>query len=79
MRDAHWNDRLDVHSVDGHHWLIFIKNQERICQLRSQHEIFRITEILIQPFDNFDEVIPCECLSKEITSFRNPKAKALLH
>ncbi len=42
--------------VDGVHWLIFIKNQELICKMQNNHEIYRITEILIEPFDDFDEV-----------------------
>ncbi|CAF4245929.1 unnamed protein product [Rotaria socialis] len=40
---------------DGFHWLIFIKNQQLVCQISNTHEIFRITDILIQPFDIFDE------------------------
>ncbi len=50
------NDDVFWFSIDGLHWLIFIKNQERICQIQNKHEIYRITDILIQPFDNFDEV-----------------------
>jgi hypothetical protein len=35
---------------------MFIKNQELVCKMQNGHEIYRITEILIQPFDDFDEV-----------------------
>lgn len=38
------------------HWLIFIKNQERISQIQNTHEIYRITDILIQPFNDIEEV-----------------------
>ncbi|UJR10843.1 hypothetical protein I4U23_015031 [Adineta vaga] len=40
---------------DGLHWLIFIKNQEMICIMHNEHEIYRVTDILVQPFDNVDE------------------------
>ncbi|CAF3635110.1 unnamed protein product [Rotaria sp. Silwood1] len=40
---------------DGLQWLIFIKNQQLVCEMSDGHQIYRITEILIQPFDNFDE------------------------
>ena len=40
----------------GVHWLIFIKSKELICQMGDEHEIYRITELLLQPFDNVDQV-----------------------
>ncbi|CAF1090830.1 unnamed protein product [Adineta ricciae] len=40
---------------DGFHWLIFIKNQEMVCVIQNGHEIYRVTDILVQPFDNIDE------------------------
>ena len=42
--------------LDGFHWLIFIKNQEMVCVIQNGHEIYRVTDILVQPFDNIDEV-----------------------
>lgn len=42
--------------VDGIHWLIFIKSQERICQIQNKHEVYRITDILIEPFNDIEEV-----------------------
>lgn len=41
---------------DGIHWLIFIKSEERICQIQNKHEVYRITDILIEPFDDIEEV-----------------------
>ena len=35
---------------------MFIKSQEPICQMQDGQEIYRITDILIQPFDSVDEV-----------------------
>ncbi|CAF1112317.1 unnamed protein product [Adineta steineri] len=40
---------------DGLHWLIFIRSQELVCEINKKHEIYRITDILVQPFDNFEE------------------------
>lgn len=42
--------------LDGVRWLIFIKSKELICQMGDEHEIYRITELLLQPFDNVDQV-----------------------
>lgn len=42
--------------IDGLHWLIFVKNQQLVCRISDEHEIYRITDILIQPFDIFNEV-----------------------
>ena len=41
---------------DGMHWLIFIKTQERICQIQNTHDIYRITDILVHPFNDIEEV-----------------------
>ena len=42
---------------DGPQWLLFNKSQERVGLIDKEHEIYRITDILIQPFGNIEQVI----------------------
>ena len=42
---------------DGQQWLLFIKSQERVGQIGTEHEVYRITDILLQPFTNIEQVI----------------------
>lgn len=53
-KDRKWTGQLSL--LDTIRWLVFIKSQELIGQIQSQHNVYRITEILLQPFDEIGQV-----------------------
>lgn len=54
--------------ADGIDWLVFIKSEERVGLIDSQHEVFRITDILVVPFHNIDQVKRIRISRKKLIS-----------